>query len=259
MESDSQTVPLDDVYLETVVLNDREYQCFAVENGTYFAPVDEVVGVDISPHMIPEETPGNLDLQIDDLNRPFTFPSNYFDLVHSRLVAGGINSDRWRDYLRDMVRVLRPGGWCQMVEIYFNAQSDNGSLTSSHALSRWSQRYLESLSPYKDPRIPLRLEQMMRQAGLVDVETRILPLPMCGWSSDPRSNDIGTANRENVQRLLASLATFPLTELAGMPIADVQLLVAQARAEASNVDFKVNTASIGQLLGIQIRLAARPC
>lgn len=28
----------------------------------------QVIGLDISPHMIPEELPDNLDLQIDDLN-----------------------------------------------------------------------------------------------------------------------------------------------------------------------------------------------
>lgn len=31
--------------------------------------------------------------------------------------------------MRELHRVLRPGGWCQMVEIYFNAQSDNGAVT----------------------------------------------------------------------------------------------------------------------------------
>jgi hypothetical protein len=59
----------------------------------------------------------------------FTFQSNYFDLVHSQMMAGGIHANRWRSYIRDIFRVTRPGGWCQMVEIYFNAQSDNGSLT----------------------------------------------------------------------------------------------------------------------------------
>jgi hypothetical protein len=31
--------------------------------------------------------------------------------------------------MKDILKVLKPGGWCQMVEIYFMAQSDNGSLT----------------------------------------------------------------------------------------------------------------------------------
>lgn len=59
----------------------------------------------------------------------FTFSSNNFDLVHSQLMAGGIHSNRWRQYIADIFRVTRPGGWCQMVEVYFNAQSDNGTLT----------------------------------------------------------------------------------------------------------------------------------
>lgn len=58
----------------------------------------------------------------------FTFPSNHFDVVHSQMMAGGIHANRWQSYVRDIFKVLRPGGWCQIVEIYFNAQSDNGTL-----------------------------------------------------------------------------------------------------------------------------------
>lgn len=74
----------------------------------------------------------------------------------------------------------------------------------------------------------------MRDAGFVDVESRMIPLHTCGWSTgnlsfltvsqadtdnfeckDPREREIGTANRENVQRFLASLATYPMTEKLG--------------------------------------------
>ncbi len=230
-------------------------------------------------------------------------------------MAGGIHANRWREYVREIHRVLRPGGWCQLVEIYFNAQSDNGSLTHSellrrqralrrggrgwgergrleeltgmfsadHSLRRWSRRYLESMQPYKDPRAPLHLERLVRNAGFVDVETRLLPLPLSAWSTgrlsvptlacvcelrpqprlmgrtDAREHDIGAANRENVRRLLSSLAIYPFTENLGwvrrgpvaprrrltagdsMTIADLQVLVAQARAEADNPAFKVGS------------------
>lgn len=43
--------------------------------------------------------------------------------------TGGINANRWPGYLRDIFRAVRPGGWAQLVEIYFQAQSDNGTLT----------------------------------------------------------------------------------------------------------------------------------
>ncbi|KAK0619843.1 S-adenosyl-L-methionine-dependent methyltransferase [Immersiella caudata] len=291
-EGDTQTVPVDNTYREVFVLHNREFQRYAVENGVYFAPVDddeierlqymhgifntmfenrlifppiprprrilecgsgsgawaaevaelysecEVIGIDIFPYFVPEDLPANLEFQVDDLNSPSTFQSNYFDLVHSRMMAGGINSNRWPSYMSDILRVLRPGGWCQMVEIYFNAQSDNGTLTANHALQVWSQSYMQSVSAYKDPRAPMRLENWMRQAGFVEVEARLLTLPLCGWSNDPRENAIGTTNRANVHRLLSSLALYPFTQALGMTNNEVQLLVAQARAEADNPSFK---------------------
>lgn len=107
--------------------------------------------------------------------------------------------NRWAAYLRDMFRVVRPGGWCQLVELYHNAQSDNGSLTDGrfpmmrlaevisdekkskdHALRQWSTRYLESLNRLKDLRVAVRLPDMMRAAGFVDIEHRMIPLHTCG-------------------------------------------------------------------------------
>lgn len=46
------------------------------------------------------------------------------------MLAGGIDASRWQSYVADIFRVLKPGGWCQMVELYLNAQSDNGTLTN---------------------------------------------------------------------------------------------------------------------------------
>lgn len=102
--------------------------------------------------MQPEEIPDNLYLQVDDLNRRllpstqypiplirksrFTFQAHNFDLVHSRMMASGIHANRWTGYLRDIFRVTRGGGWCQMVEMYYNVQSDNGSLTDGKLCQR---------------------------------------------------------------------------------------------------------------------------
>lgn len=80
-------------------------------------------------------------------------------------------------------RVLKPGGWVQMTELYWMCQSDNGSITGSHPLRRWSDNYIRSLDGIKDPRAPLRLQGLFSAAGLVDIEHRMIPLPLCGWSS----------------------------------------------------------------------------
>ncbi|RJE27057.1 hypothetical protein PHISCL_00642 [Aspergillus sclerotialis] len=289
---DSETVELDHEYLDTITIEGREYQKYAIENRIYFGPVDddetdrlelqhrvfnkvfdnrlifppiprlrraldcgygagtwaievaeqypdcEVIGVDISPHMQPDDMPDNLWLQVDDLNRPFTFPSNHFDLVHSRLLATGINRSRWPSYIQDIVRVLKPGGWVQIVEIYFNAQSDNGSITEQSALRQWSINFMGAFGQTRDLRIGARLKSLLMEAGLVEVDTRMIPLPLSAWPGDARMRDIGAFNRDNIQRLLPALGSYPLTRRLRMPQEQFQRLTIQAQQEAGNPSLK---------------------
>lgn len=51
-----------------------------------------------------------------------------------------------------------------------------------HALRQWSTRYFESLEGVKNPRMAHQLQNIMRDAGFVEVEQRTIPLPMCAWS-----------------------------------------------------------------------------
>lgn len=78
-------------------------------------------------------------------------------------------------------RALKPGGWVQMIEYYYMCQSDNGSITESHAIRRWSNNYIRSIDGIKDPRAPLQLQSLFTAAGLVEVESRMIQLPLCGW------------------------------------------------------------------------------
>ncbi|KAJ5666808.1 hypothetical protein N7462_011217 [Penicillium macrosclerotiorum] len=201
-------------------------------------PECDVIGVDIAPQMSPDDVPENLWLQVDDLNRTFTFPSDHFDLVHSRLLATGINRARWPSYIRDIVRVLRPGGWVQMTEIYFNVQSDNGSITDEHALRKWSTQYMRALEDRKDLRIGSRLRNHFTDAGLVEVDTKMIPLPLSAWSTDPRMREIGHYNSANSQQLLHSLALYPLTQRLHMSESSFNALVEQAQEEARDASLK---------------------
>lgn len=68
-----------------------------------------------------------------------------------------------------------------MIECYFMCQSNNGSITESHHLRRWSSSYIRSLEGMKDPRAPLRLQALLAAAGFVEIEHRMIQLPLCGW------------------------------------------------------------------------------
>ena len=54
----------------------------------------------------------------------------------------------------------------------------------------------------------------------------------------PRDQEIGHLNRENVSKLLYSLALYPFTERLGMSMQQMMVLIAHARREAADPSLK---------------------
>ena len=70
-----------------------------------------------------------------------------------------------------------------MIEIYFNVQSDSGSMTEQNALRIWSSQYMGALGDVKDLRAGTQLRDLLTEAGLVEVDATMIPLPLSGWSN----------------------------------------------------------------------------
>ncbi|KAK8059622.1 hypothetical protein PG996_009552 [Apiospora saccharicola] len=173
-EEDENALPiLPEEHFVRIVYNGREYHQLSLSSNAYLAPIDEVeverlqmthdmFSLVFDDRLVfPEITPlrrvldcgtGTANWAVELARREpqcqvygvdvstemmpiLAYHDNTFDLVHSRLLSGGINTERWSSYLRDLHRVLVPGGWVQMVEIYFNAQSDGGHLSDSQFLT----------------------------------------------------------------------------------------------------------------------------
>ncbi|CAI6337058.1 unnamed protein product [Periconia digitata] len=147
----------------------------------------EVLGIDIFTPNLPEQ-PENLELSgynlNDRLNDAGLFERNAYDLIHSRFVGPGIKSNRWESYIQDMRRLLKPGGWVQMMEYYPNIQSDSGLLSDQSALTRWWTTYANAMErSNRDPRIGQRLQPLLTGAGLRNVHGARISLPIGAWPS----------------------------------------------------------------------------
>jgi len=70
-----------------------------------------------------------------------------------------------------------------LVECYYMCQSDNGSITDTSAMRQWSNNYIRALDVRKDPRVALQMQNLLTAAGFTNVEGRMIPLPLCGWSN----------------------------------------------------------------------------
>lgn len=64
---------------------------WAVEVGEAY-PGAEVLGIDLSP-IQPSWVPPNVKFEIDDLEDDWTWPSDHFDLVHTKLMISGCIAD----------------------------------------------------------------------------------------------------------------------------------------------------------------------
>lgn len=145
-------------------------------------PFSKVHAIDIYPGHI--DGPENLKVGVCNLNddaREWGFPPRSFDLINSRFLAPGINKRRWPEYVRDLARLLKRGGWLQMLEWGYLIQSDSGMLPANSYCRRWNDLYREALDGTKDLRVGQRLRELMEGAGLRNVQATPQMIPIGTW------------------------------------------------------------------------------
>jgi len=119
-----------------------------------------------------------------DVTSGLPFPPETFDLVHQRLLRAGIPVDAWPGSVAELVRVTRPGGWVELMEIG-KELTPGGPATSEliGCLNRLAA--LQGLDP--DGRVVLGLDHLLTEAGLNRVTSRRIELPVGEWGGRPGS------------------------------------------------------------------------
>ena len=75
-------------------------------------------GIDISPAFEKMELskPKNCSFGIHNISKPFPFPENHFDFVHQRFVIAGIFENDWQEEVKNVMHVVKPGGYLELTE-----------------------------------------------------------------------------------------------------------------------------------------------
>jgi ubiquinone/menaquinone biosynthesis C-methylase UbiE len=112
-----------------------------------------VIGFDIDP-TLPERAmeilgpggqfPPNFRFQVADALKPFPFADGEFDFVHARLISPFVPIARWPDVLAEMMRVLKPGGIIEVVDMEQTPQTPSKALMTlgNYGLEMMRQRGL---------------------------------------------------------------------------------------------------------------------
>ncbi|HEY3994187.1 MAG TPA: class I SAM-dependent methyltransferase [Ktedonobacteraceae bacterium] len=139
-------------------------------------PRAQVIGVDIGTSSFKTDLPENCTLQVGNVVEKLPFPDQTFDYTHQRFLVAAIPAARWPDVIRELVRVTRPGGWVELLEIN-NVFQNAGPET--RRLSEWITTVSAALG-FDANAVP-SIGRWLKEAGLQRVETQDIVVPLGEW------------------------------------------------------------------------------
>jgi SAM-dependent methyltransferase len=140
-------------------------------------PASVVVGIDLSATSFKEPVPENCLLRIGNVLIGLPFPDAFFSYVHQRLLVAGITAENWPRAIHELVRVTRPNGWLELVEI------DNQMQNAGPATAK-VQAFMEAVGKSLgfDGEVIRHLGDLLIQEGLHHVEMQPIPIPVGEWA-----------------------------------------------------------------------------
>lgn len=214
-------------------------------------PSCQVIGTDLSP-VQPTWVPPNCRFDVDDFEQEWyvgctralldffkigltkhyrTFGDNRFDLIHGRFLMGSI-SDHNKLYKR-IFNALKPGGYFEVSEMEGGTYSDDGTVGPDFPSVKWWAWLEEAFIKIGKPIIKIdEYPKLMTEAGFEDIQFMMLKRPTNDWPKDQRMKEIGRYTCLNYLEGLEGFTMAPFTRVLGWSPDEVQVLVAQVRAES---------------------------
>jgi SAM-dependent methyltransferase len=159
-------------------------------------PLAQVVGFDLAPSKSP--WPATYRFVRGNLLQGLPFAGDRFDFVHQRLLMSGVPVKAWAAAVNELVRVTRPGGWLELVEGEFDV-APAGPATRQILDVTW--RLYREIGLDSTGIIFRSLVEHPRRAGLTDVESREIVVPLGDWGGR-----IGSLMASDIRALFLRLA-----------------------------------------------------
>ncbi|CAG8610535.1 1210_t:CDS:2, partial [Acaulospora morrowiae] len=130
------------------------------------------IGLDMLS-MFPETKPYCVEFVVGDVLKGLSYPDETFDYVFMRFLCIEFSEVQWKNYvIPELIRVLKPNGWLELMEADLNIGSGGPETT----------RFFNIVSAFQSkgisPSVVFRLPEFMQEIGLENVQTvrRYFPL-----------------------------------------------------------------------------------
>ncbi|KAJ7130770.1 S-adenosyl-L-methionine-dependent methyltransferase, partial [Mycena crocata] len=149
-----------------------------------------MVAIDIESRLFPASPPRNVEFRVESVTNLPPNWTNTFSLVHQRLLMIALQILQWPVALREIYRVIRPGGWVQLAE--FTAWEE-GQYPEKPCMEKLVAMYrclVKSRNLYID--CAEGIPKMLQEAGFADIQSESRMHRMGKWAGE-----LGVANRIN--------------------------------------------------------------
>ncbi|KAJ2893477.1 hypothetical protein MKZ38_008654 [Zalerion maritima] len=203
---------------------------WALEYADAF-PDSTVVGVDLSP-IQPSFVPPNCTFEIDDVEKPWTW-SEPFDYVFARQMAGSLCD--YQAFVKDAFKSLAPGGYLEMQDMDFPTKCDDGSMTDSSFVYRWTKYFIDACDALGRPgNSAPKYKEYMEEAGFVDVVVEKYVWPINRWPKDRKLKEIGNWVQANFEGGAEGVCMACFTRGLGWTKEEVMTFCVDVRKELRN-------------------------
>ncbi|KAI8081991.1 S-adenosyl-L-methionine-dependent methyltransferase [Gilbertella persicaria] len=151
----------------------------------------------------------NIVYKYGDLTTHLSLPNNYLDIIYQRDTTSILPHERWSFLFQEQLRVLKPGGYIELVEYDFRIR-DPGPVLA--LVNEWYK--VASNSVGVNPKQAKHLKELIASAGFVDIEQKTVSIPIGEWPDTEVEKEKGFLNKFLIKGLFKSMKSWWIHELA---------------------------------------------
>ena len=142
-------------------------------------PQAHIIGVDVAFSSLPNPLPTTCLFTHANILHGLPFPDQQFSFTHQRLLVAAIPVAQWPGVVRELVRVTRPGGWIELLEIGDTIQNAG---TATKRLLTWMTDISRGFG--FEMEVLHHLGDLLKSAGCRSVESQDIPVPLGNWAGN---------------------------------------------------------------------------